>query len=426
MERFAGFRKADLAGVPVLWRADARYKTFRVAFLARRPLDGRAAARGLLPELLVQGTERDPSRAALARRMEELYAGVVAPSATKHGESHVLQVAFDSVAGAFLPGRPDQLGEGLRLLGDLLLRPRLVDGAFPPDVFAREQRNQRNAVRAEFDDKSVHARRRALALACEGEPYAIPEHGGEAAIAALDARAPEEARIDFLTRGELLLLAAGALPDSFPEAAEEFLRQLPPRVPESVPEPVVVAPRPRRESIERAVVQQSKLVLVFRFPPAPRSVWPARRLFANLLGGGPHARLFQEIRERRSLAYAVHAGVEAHKGLLLVSAGLDEASVPAVVELVERELGELLAGRCTAQELATAKAGILSALAAIDDSVAARLAYTFERWLEGIDREPHEQAELYAALDVDAVASAAAGVWLDHVYLLAPRPAASS
>jgi predicted Zn-dependent peptidase len=421
MDRFAGFACTEIASVPVLWRRDPRVKTFRVALYARRPLDHRAAARGLLPELLLEGTERAPSRAALLAQMERLYGCAAVPGAGKHGESHVLQVLLDSVAGRFLPGVPDQLADGLALLRDVLHAPRRQGIGFPHEVFARRQRNQMDSVRAEFDNKAVYARRQALALACEGEPMAIPEHGGLAAIAALDRGAPEQARHDFLTHGELVLLGGGAIDDDFAERVAAWLAHLPPRQPEKVAAPAAIAPRPARHSLEHADIQQAKFWLVFRFPQAPGDPWPARRLFANLLGGGPHARLFKEVRERRSLAYTVHAEVDHRKGLLLVSAGLDAGAAREVEDLVQRELGALARGEFSAQELATSTAGIVSSLRAVDDAVASRMAFTYERLLDDIDREPSAQAEVYARASADEVAKSAAGLWLDHTYLLAPR-----
>ena len=113
---FAGFRRDAVGSVPVLWRRDDRFKTLRVSWIARRPLDLRAAARGLLPELLAQGTERDPSRLHLARRREALYGSTAAAMVGKHGETQVLHAMFDGVAGRFLPGGVDQLREGLAMV----------------------------------------------------------------------------------------------------------------------------------------------------------------------------------------------------------------------------------------------------------------------------------------------------------------------
>lgn len=416
--RFGGFDRTDVGAVPVLWRRDTRFKTFRLSLLARRPLDGRAAARGLLSTLLLQGTRRDQTRLALVRRMEMLYASSAAPGTMKLGETHTLRVALDCVAGTCLPGRPDQLGEGLTLLAEILTEPRLVAGAFPLDVFERERKNQANAVRAEFDDKGTYAYLRALEHACAGEPMAIPEHGGLEAIAALDGRAPEAARDDFLRHGELLVLGMGALPADFEAKVARFLARLPPRAPEPIGPPVRIAPRPRRAVVEASEVRQSKLLLVFRFPPAAMAAWPARRLFANMLGGGAHARLFKEVREKRSLAYYAQAAVDPWKGLMVVSVGLDATAAEAVEAETLRQIGLLQRGEFTDAELAVAKAGVTSALAAVEDSIASRLSFLAERFLEGVDRTPEQQAEVFATLSPAEVAAGGAGLWLDCVYLL--------
>ena len=78
-DSFAGFSLARVGEVPVLWRADERFKTLRVSLCLQRPLDERAAARSLLPMLMLQGTSRDPDRPALAKRMERLYGASAAP-----------------------------------------------------------------------------------------------------------------------------------------------------------------------------------------------------------------------------------------------------------------------------------------------------------------------------------------------------------
>ena len=97
---FAGFQRREIRGVPVLWRADHRFKTFRVVFHSRRPLvsESAAAARSLLPSLLLQGTENDPDRPALARRMESLYGASVVPALHKHGECQIFRGHHEPIA----------------------------------------------------------------------------------------------------------------------------------------------------------------------------------------------------------------------------------------------------------------------------------------------------------------------------------------
>jgi predicted Zn-dependent peptidase len=420
--RFAGFELHEVAGVPLLLHRDSRFKTFRFALVTQRPLDRSAAARSVLPALLLQGTERDADRPALARRMETLYGAAVLPSCTKLGESQLLRAWLDAISGAHAPGHPDLLGEGLRLLADIMARPRLATPDFPEAVFRREVAQAAHAARALYNDKMAYANERAIACACEGEPFAIPGHGGVAAILALRPDEPERARQDFLMRGRMWGIAMGELPErGIPERVAELLAALPQREPQPVPPPVQPAPRARRSTVERAAVQQSKSVLVFRVPWVEASgTWMARALFASMLGGGPHSRLFRVVREERSLAYYVHAVIERNKGLLQVHVGLDESAAEAVEAEVLRQIGELAAGRFTDNELDTARAGVLSALEALDDSIADRLEFTSRQWLHGQDRTPEQQMQRYAQISPRQVAAAMEGVWLDHSYLLAP------
>ncbi|AVT30702.1 MULTISPECIES: pitrilysin family protein [unclassified Plantactinospora] len=77
----------------------------------------------------------------------------------------------------------------------------------------------------------------------------------------------------------------------------------------------------------------------------------------NVLGGGMSSRLFQEIRERRGLAYSVYSysSQYADTGLFAVYAGCAPGKVDEVLELVRAELAEVAAHGVTEAELARGK-----------------------------------------------------------------------
>src|SRR6185503_8162204 len=102
-------------------------------------------------------------------------------------------------------------------------------------------------------------------------------------------------------------------------------------------------------------------------------------------GGGPHSRLFREVREKRSLAYAVGAGADVHKGLVMVQAGLDAAGAEAAEAESLAQLAALQRGEFRDDELATAIASITGPLQGVDDSLGARMQFTGEQWLRGFD-----------------------------------------
>lgn len=112
------------------------------------------------------------------------------------------------------------------------------------------------------------------------------------------------------------------------------------------------SPRPRSSVLERDT-EQANLVL--------GGVGPARtdpRRFAwtvliNALGGGPSSRLFQEVREKRGLAYSVYSFSSAYAdaGLWGVYAGCAPARVAEVLDLTRTQLADVAAHGITAEEL---------------------------------------------------------------------------
>lgn len=76
-----------------------------------------------------------------------------------------------------------------------------------------------------------------------------------------------------------------------------------------------------------------------------------------ILGGNMSSRLFNEVREKRGLAYAISSGVKAmdDTGLALIRAGVDNSKLIGAVELVLKELSNIRQKGVTADELKRAK-----------------------------------------------------------------------
>ena len=77
----------------------------------------------------------------------------------------------------------------------------------------------------------------------------------------------------------------------------------------------------------------------------------------TVLGGSMSSRLFQNIREKRGLAYSVSSSLTSYRdaGALTVYVGCDGAAVAAVVELVVEELRGLRTKAMPGDELQRAK-----------------------------------------------------------------------
>jgi predicted Zn-dependent peptidase len=126
----------------------------------------------------------------------------------------------------------------------------------------------------------------------------------------------------------------------------------------------------RALSVHRRRTEQAHLALglgsVTRHDPDRHAV----TVLTHILGGGLSSRLFQEVRERRGLAYSVYAYRVAFDdvGAVVVYAGTAPARAREVLDVVSAEL-ERLADGVTPRELEVARGNLVGSLAlGLEDS----------------------------------------------------------
>jgi predicted Zn-dependent peptidase len=91
---------------------------------------------------------------------------------------------------------------------------------------------------------------------------------------------------------------------------------------------------------------QVSLVLGWPIPGRSNDRYPVFEMLAELFGGGMSSPLFQAVRERRGLAYAIDAWAEGHEdcGLFQISAGVAPRNLKALLEVTCEEISRLARG----------------------------------------------------------------------------------
>jgi predicted Zn-dependent peptidase len=130
----------------------------------------------------------------------------------------------------------------------------------------------------------------------------------------------------------------------------------------ATPRPPRTGSAPKRAPVRRVTVaerptEQANLVLGGTGLARTDERRFALSVLNNALGGGMSSRLFQEIREKRGLAYSVYSFTSHHAGAgqFGVSVGCHPAKVPEVLSLVREQLAEVAAHGVTDAEVARGK-----------------------------------------------------------------------
>jgi len=109
--------------------------------------------------------------------------------------------------------------------------------------------------------------------------------------------------------------------------------------------------------VEARDIEQVHVCVAFPGPSKKDRLLHAGKVLRTITGGGMSSRLFQEVREKRGLAYAVHTGLStfSDSGLFRVYAGTTPEHLSELLELTLSILKEVKEGGVTEEELERGK-----------------------------------------------------------------------
>lgn len=138
----------------------------------------------------------------------------------------------------------------------------------------------------------------------------------------------------------------------------------------------IVAPR---FDVQRAVfdrdIEQVHFIIGFSALPYTHPDRYSQLILNTVLGSGMSSRLFQEVREKRGLAYSIYSFLSPYRdsGSLEIYAGTDTDSLEELLQIVNREIKKLTIETLSEAELSSAKGQIKGNLLLSLESTDARL-----------------------------------------------------
>jgi predicted Zn-dependent peptidase len=207
----------------------------------------------------------------------------------------------------------------------------------------------------------------------------------------------------------LLVTAAGNLSHKrLVNLAEEHLGDLKQRR----VSPAKAPPRPHAPMIFRNKnsLEQVHLYLGVPSVPMPHEARFGCYILNAILGGGMSSRLFQNIREKQGLAYAVYSELAMYHdaGCMVVYAGTSLRSAEKVVRSIVDELNQVVERRVTEEELRRAKDHIKGSIVLSLESTSSRMGnlarhelyfkrfFTLDEMLERIEQVTAEEVQRLA------------------------------
>lgn len=352
----------------------------------------RSGASHFLEHLLFKGTA-DRSASAIAEAVDEVGGDFNAFTTKEYTSFYIRLLA-------------EHLDLGLDILSDIMWHPALR----PVDLDAERQ--------VILDEILMHADEPADIAAEECSAALFPDHplgrevlGTESSVRAMSA---EQIRTFFgqhYRPGNMVASVAGDLDHG--AVAEGMQKRFTGIVGGEPPERTAPSAAIEPLRVTRRATEQAHVVLGIRSVDRFDKRRYALAILNHVLGGGLSSRLFQEIRERRGLAYSIWSDRVAYRDAGSVSIGVGTAPehVDEVLGIVVGELAALGDAGITERELAIARGNLRAeTLLASEDSGARMSRIGASLLLHGEILEVDEILSRLEAVTIDEVGSVAVEV----------------
>ena len=382
-----------------------------------------AAMNAVIPFVLRRGTTRYGDMEQLSRRMDELYGAAVEPVVRRIGEIQCIGFYGSFPEPDYLPGGEALLGDTCALMAQLLLDPATRGGLLLPQYVDSERKKLLDIIRSRMNDKRSYALTRCIEEMCCYEDFAVSRFGSESEA--------ENIHYKKLTRHYRELIQTCPV-EIFYCGKTDFKA-----VSAAMREAFSTMPRGeidydigtdlRMNAVEDHVrfveeemdVTQGKLVLGFRLGECMEEPdIPALYVFNAVYGSGATSKLFMNVREKLSLCYYASSAVYLHKGIMLVSTGIEFDKLDAARDEILAQLDSVRRGEITDDELRSAKKSVASDLRAVQDSLGELEGFYLSQALDGLDYGPAELAALAEDVTKEDVQAIAESIECDLIYFL--------
>jgi zinc protease len=304
----------------------------------------------------IPGGAADRARLHVRRRRDEGAGDLPSDAFQERLAARAIELSFHAGAdalGGSLKMLVKHADEAIDLLALALAKPRL-----DPDAIERVRAQTLAGLRYQQNDPGVMASRRFFAEAYAGHPYARPSSGTPESIAAITRDDLVAMHRRIIGRGAVKVAAVGAIDAArLADALDRAFGRL------DLAAPLKAVPQTRVQNLgQRHVVDLDVPQSVIRFG-MNGVAWrdpdfiPAYVLNHILGGGSFTSRLFQEVREKRGLAYSVGTSLVSHRAASMTwgYTATKNERVGEALSVIGEEIGRLITEGPSDEELQKAK-----------------------------------------------------------------------
>ena len=402
-----------------------KLKTTSLGVYIHRPLNREQASfNALLPLVIKSASKKYPSREDIAKRLDNLYGATMGSTTMKFGEDHIIYFDAETISDKYAPNGEKLINELLELLMSVLFEPKTENGEFDTEITEQERKNAIDKIDAFINDKRSYASARCQQETARGTNFEIMSFGDKEALAKITAKELysyyssiiKSSIIDIYICGDADIISAE-------DTVRKYVNGMQFEQGEVQKTDIINRDNVEINDItEHMNVTQGKLAMSFLTNTSPDSDDRyALSVLNSVFGAGAHSKLFNNVREKLSLAYYASSQLEKFKGMMIVNAGIEFENFQKAKDEILVQLEEIKKGNISDFEFDASIKTIVNAYNSYYDDQRALVSLHLSNSVVGTNTEISEYIENISKVTKEDVVRVARKLQLDTVYFLAGK-----
>ena len=403
-----------------------KFKSNVIAAFLLTDLDKETVTKNaLIPAVLRRGTAKLKTMKDISIKMDEMYGALFDASTDKIGDKQAIQLYVSTINNKFALNGEDLLSETLEFMFDAIYNPYLENGIFCEEYVNGEKETLRDLIQSKINNKGSYAIFRCTEETFGDEPYALFKYGIEEDLAGITASNLYEQYQMLLNKSEKHFYICGDVEE---EKIKEFFEKKYENIPTTLEMIHESEYRTKKSELnisevkevrENMDVTQGKLVLAYDVDvDLSAENFYKMTLYNTILGASSNSKLFQNVREKASLAYTTRSTYLKHKGVLFVTAGIELDKYEKALELIKIQVDDMRSGNFTDEDIKDAKVFLKNLFNSIKDDQITLVELSIGNFILGLDATIDEMVTSFEKVTREDIVEVANKVRLVTNYYL--------
>lgn len=361
-----------------------QFKTNLYAVFLATPLKRENVTKdALIAAVLRRGTKNIISQDKISKELEEMYGASFDCGIEKTGDNHIIKFYLEALNEEFLPEKEELTQKCINILLDIVTNPFVEINGFKQEYVDGEKENLKQIINGKIDNKARYSLDRCIEEIFKGEPYGLYKYGYVEDLEKITPQNLYEYYKELIKNCKIDIYYSGIFDnDNTEKIIEKRLQEnnIESRNAEYVINNEMTEKKQKSETktVEESMdVTQGKLVLGLQIDDNNKNSRFAASVYNAILGGGANSKLFQNVREKNSLAYTASSSYIRTKNVILVHCGIDIDKYEKALETIKEQIEDMKKGNFTDKDIEDAKKLIISSVKSISAEQDTEITYDY-------------------------------------------------